>query len=132
MIYRAVASSNDPDWKDRGSVERVVFFEAPSRTDAHQRLRQLLVALWEVSADSIDYYNLNDEHELIAESVGGEHTGDHRLLECGAACGQAMYTGGLGEPLMLLHQNLGRMMAAYMSLPHRGEADLRAYHDKTG
>lgn len=130
MIYRVIASSTTPDWKDRDSMERVVFFEAPSRPEAHQRLSRLLVALWEVTPESIDYFNLHDEHELIANSVGGEETGDLRLFEIGVACGQAMYAGGLGHPLMLLHQSLNRMMAAYLSLPHRGEAGLRKHLGK--
>lgn len=32
-----------------------------------------------------------------------------------------MYAGGIGHPLMLLHENLDRMIAAYFTLPHRGE-----------
>ncbi|MHC5194882.1 hypothetical protein ACYSUW_14105 [Pseudomonas frederiksbergensis] len=111
-------------------MERVVFFEAPSRPEARRLLRELLVALWEVSPDSIEYYNLDGENDLIANSMGGEETGDLRLFECGVACGQAMYTGGVGHPLMLLDRSLDRVMTAYLSLPHRGEAGLRKYLGK--
>ena len=122
MIYRAFAYSMAPE-RDFG--ERAVFFEADTRAEAHQRLRALLAALWKVSPDAVDFYNLNDEAELIAESIGGAETDDHRLFEVGMAHGQAMYIGGSGHPLMFLHQSLDRMMAAYFTLPHRGESGLR-------
>ncbi len=130
MIYRVIASSTAPDWKDREAMERVVFFEASTRTEAHQHLKELLSALWVVSPETIEYYNLDDEVEMISYSVGGEASGDHRFFESGMAHGQPMYVGGLGHPLMLLHRNLDRMMAAYFTLPHRGEAGLRVHLGK--
>lgn len=125
MIYRAMAHSTSPDWIDRDSMERVVFFEALNRRDAQERLRQLLSDLWRVAPDSIEFYNLEDEHELIANSVGGDETGDYRFFETGMAYGSAMYTGGHEQPLLLLHQNLDRLMRAFLTLPHRGETGLR-------
>lgn len=122
MIYRAFGYSTDPD-RDFG--ERAVFLEAHTRAEAHQRLKALLAALWTVSPDAIDFYNLKDEAELIAESFGGVETEDHRFFEVGTAHGQAMYLGGSGHPLMFLHHALDRMMAAYFTLPHRGESGLR-------
>lgn len=125
MIYRAIATSTAPDWVDRDSMERVVFFEATDRTDAHGRLRQLLSALWHVTPESVDFYNLEDEHEMIANSIGGGETGDHRFFETGMAYGSAIYAGGHTQPLLLLHQSLDRMMRAFLTLPHRGETGLR-------
>ncbi len=122
MIYRAFAFSTAPE-RDFG--ERVVFFEADTRTEAHKRLRGLLAVLWTVSPEAIDFNNLKDEAELIAESFGGAETDDHRFFEVGMAHGQAMYTGGSDHPLMFLHKSLDRMMAAYFTLPHRGESGLR-------
>lgn len=122
MIYRAFAYSTAPE-RDFG--ERTVFFEADTRAEAYQRLRALLAALWTISPEAVDFYNLKDEAELIAESIGGAETDDHRFFEVGMAHGQAMYIGGSGHPLMFLHQSLDRMMAAYFTLPHRGEAGLR-------
>lgn len=105
--------------------------EADTRAEAPQRLRSLLAALWAVSPEAIEFYNLNDEVELIAESMGGVETGDHRFFEVGMTHGQAMYLGGSGHSLMLLHQSLDRVVAAYFSLPHRGEAGLRNLLAKT-
>ncbi|AGZ38115.1 MAG: hypothetical protein ACOKSU_21875 [Pseudomonas sp.] len=130
MIYRVIASSTAPDWKDREAMERVVFFEAHTRVEAHQRLKDLLSALWAVSPETIEYYNLDDELEMISYSIGGDETGDHRFFESGAAHGQPMYVGGNGHPLMLLHRSLDRMMAAYFTLPHRGESGLRIHLGK--
>ena len=130
MIYRVIASSTAPDWKDRESMERVVFFEASTRAEAHLRIKHLLSALWDVNPESIEFYNLDDEVEMISSSIGGEDTGDHRFFESGFAHGQPIYVGGSGHPLMLLHGSLDRMMAAYFTLPHRGEAGLRVHLGK--
>ena len=125
MIYRAVAYSTSPEWVDRSTKERVVFIEAADRNEAHDHLHLVLSVLWRVAPESIDHYNLVDEPAMIAESIGGEETGDHRFFEVGMAYGRAMYTGGLNQPLLLLHQNLDRMMSAFLTLPHRGETGLR-------
>lgn len=130
MIYRVIASSTAPDWKDRQAMERVVFFEALTRAEAHVRVKALLSAVWGVDPETIEYYNLDDEVEMISYSIGGADSGDHRFFESGIAHGQPMYIGGSGHPLMLLQQNLDRMMAAYFTLPHRGEAGLRIHLGK--
>lgn len=130
MIYRAIASSSAPHWSDRDAMERVVFFEASNRAEAHKRLKELLAAVWAVEPESLDYYNLADEGELLAESFGGEETGDHRLFEMGIAYGNPMYTGAHGQPLMLLQRNLDRLMIAYLTLPHRGETGLKIFLGK--
>jgi len=110
---------------ERDFGKRAVFFEADTRAEAHQRLRGLLATLWTVSPEAVDFYNLADKTELIAESIGGVETEDHRFIEVGMAHGQAMYIGGSGHPLMFLRQSLDRMMAAYSTLPQRGEPGLR-------
>lgn len=122
MIYRAYAYSKAAD-RDFG--ERALFFEANTRAEAHERLQSLLAALWMVRSTDIEFYNLKDEVEMIAESIGGADTEDHRFFEIGMAHGQAMYLGGRDHPLMLLNGSLDRMMAAYFTLPHRGESGLR-------
>lgn len=127
MIYRAIASSSDPHWSDRDAMERVVFFEASNRTEAHKRLKELLAAVWAVSPETLDYYNLEDEYEILAQALGDEETGDHRFFEMGAGHGHPMYTGANGQPLMLLQRNLDRLMIAYLTLPHRGETGLRIF-----
>jgi len=63
-------------------------------------------------------------HSTAPERDFGERT---VFFEVGMAHGQAMYIGGSGHPLMFLHQSLDRMMAAYFTLPHRGEAGLRIH-----
>lgn len=87
MIYRAIAfilgSLDD--------TERVVFIEATTRSDAHERMSVLLSTAWRQPIDRIDYHNLDNEYELMRCAFGEQATGDARLLEIGWSDGWPRY-----------------------------------------
>lgn len=110
-IYRAICHSNGE------SMEAVVFIHATSTADAASRLPRVLAQVWNVPADTVAYYNLDSEAELLARSSEPE-TGDMRLFESGWSKGRVSYT---DKPLMLLRPDAhARLMSAWATLPPRG------------
>jgi hypothetical protein len=85
MIYRAICYCTHERMMD--TQESVVFIQATTRDAAAVRLTNLLADIWEVPEASVDFYNLNDMHELYANAVGGAKSGDARYFEVGSQGG---------------------------------------------
>lgn len=124
MIYRALAISTSPTWTDRDCVERRVYIEAENRDRARLAIREVLAKLWDVDADSIEFWNLESEFELTHDAFVGNVAGDHRLFVSGWADGKPSFDDGTyGHPLFLLSTQLDRMMAAYLTLPRSSQGE---------
>ncbi|WP_454864198.1 hypothetical protein [Pseudomonas hormoni] len=122
MIYRALAVSTSPTWVDRDCVERRVFIEAENRDGARLGIREVLAKLWDVDADSIEFWNLESEFELNHGAFVENVAGDHRLFVAGWADGKPSFDDGTyGHPLFLLSTQLDRMMSAYLTLPRNAQ-----------
>jgi len=107
MIYRAICYCTHERMKD--ASESVVFIQADTRDAAAVRLTILLAAIWDVPEASVDFYNLNDTHELYANAVGGAKSGDARYFEVGSQGGAPIYL--LNDaPLFLLPPKTNRRL----------------------
>jgi hypothetical protein len=107
MIYRAICYCTHERMKD--ASESVVFIQADTRDTAAVRLTHLLADIWDVPEANVDFYNLDDTHELYASAVGGAKSGDARYFEVGSQGGAAIYL--LNDaPLFLLPPKTNRRL----------------------
>jgi hypothetical protein len=114
MIFRAICYSTHE--RLSREPEAVVFVQAGTRDAAASKLRTVLSTLWEVEPETVEFYNLNDEAELLAQSIGGEKTGDARFFEIGAEGGRPRYL-DYDVPVFLLRPKAyRRMMKAWQRL----------------
>ena len=89
--------------------ESIVFIQADTRNAAAVRLTHLLADIWDVPEASVDFYNLDDTHELYANTVGGAKSGDARYFEVGSQGGAPIYL--LNDaPLFLLPPKTNRRL----------------------
>lgn len=114
MIFRAICYSTHE--RLSREPEAVVFVQAGTRDAAAAKLRTVLSTLWEVEPETVEFYNLNDEAELLAQSIGGEETGDARFFEIGAEGGRPRYL-DYDVPVFLLRPKAyRRMMKAWQRI----------------
>jgi hypothetical protein len=107
MIYRAICYCTHERMQD--ASESVVFIQAAARNDAAVRLTHLLADIWDVPEASVDFYNLDDTHELYASAVGGAKSGDARYFEVDSQGGALTYL--LNDaPLFLLRPKTNRRL----------------------
>ena len=107
MIYRAICYCTHERMQD--APESVVFIQADTRNAAAVRLTHLLADIWDVPEASVDFYNLDDTHELYANAVGGAKSGDARYFEVGSQGGAPIYL--LNDaPLFLLPPKTNRRL----------------------
>lgn len=118
MIFRTIAYSTHESWFDANAMERVVFVDAQTRNEAKQTLHVLLSQLWRVPEDSLEFYNLESEFEVLSRAVGQVSTGDLRLFEIGTEGGKPLYIGAKlnDQPLLLLTESLQRLTMAYLQV----------------
>ena len=98
MIYRAICYSTDN--RMRNTPETIVFLQGGTRDDTIIQLRHLLAGIWQVPIHTVEFYNLQDEFELIAGAFGKPDSGDARFFEIGAYRGSPSYL--YDAPLLLL------------------------------
>jgi hypothetical protein len=107
MIYRAIAyvlrSIED---------ESIVYIDAATRATAHEALSAVLPTIWGVEPHRVEYYNLDDEHDLVSQAFGDAHTGDARLLEIGWSDNRPLYASADRTLLLLGPRSLRRMVQA--------------------
>jgi len=99
MIYRAICYCTHE--RMRNVQESVVFIQGSARDDAAAKLCRVLADIWNVPADTVDFYNLNSAPELFANAVGGSHSGDARFFEIGSHGELPIYLDD-DAPLLLL------------------------------
>lgn len=58
MIFRAMCSGYSHEFPDRRQDETVVYIDAANRDEARQRLPEMLAAVWQLPAESIEVWNL--------------------------------------------------------------------------
>ena len=111
MLFRAMCYQLLDHHYSRGEGECFVFLEAPSRVDAAAKLAGLLASIWMVPVDQVEFHTLLSEHELFEGAYGDSHTGDLRLIECGASGDAIHYLPLAGDaegvyhpPLLLVGQ----------------------------
>ena len=108
MIYRAmayIAGSLD-------DTHQVVYFETAVRSEADARLRTVLSTTWRLPAERIDYYNLNDEDEVLRCAFSAPDTGDARLLEIGWSDGRPRYAEPESTQFLVGPRAMRRLAAA--------------------
>lgn len=77
MLWRAFVFSP----RSNEIRERTVFLTAPTRQDAHQRLREIMTAIDQRPVGDDDYYNLTDYRDMVAFGVSNDER--LRVFECG-------------------------------------------------
>lgn len=82
MIYRAICYCTHD--RIANAPESIVFIQGRSPDQAAARLSRVLADIWNVSIDSVEFYNLNEESELFANALGGPASGDARFFEIGS------------------------------------------------
>ena len=93
--------------------EVMVFWECANRDRAGATLLRLLALAWGCGAADIDYYNLDDEHELRRRN-GGDAPGDAALWATGQFLGPLFHPAE--RTLMLVRPlTLERLMKAYVA-----------------
>lgn len=78
MLFRASA------YRRNGlDAEAIVFFEARDYDSASARLLRLLALAWDCPAAEVEFYNLESEAEMRADSCAADAGGEARLLQIG-------------------------------------------------
>lgn len=91
-LYRATYSLLELDGHVKVD-EQWVFFEAEDRSDALEKIPDLLKAMWECSGSQLEVWNLYNESDLVMLSIdmGIDSPRDWRLFEVGYSAGSAVY-----------------------------------------
>lgn len=97
--------------------EQWVFFEAEDRSEALEKLPDVLKAMWECNGFQLELWNLYDESELVllSEDMSIDSPRERRLFEVGYFGGSALYLDveRNGWPLFLVSPyNLARLNKA--------------------
>lgn len=112
MLYRAFGYIVQSQ-----QAEVTVFFEhlgPPFADRASSRLRFALAAVWRAPTESVDFYNLYSEQDLLGDhAFGPAETGDARLLETGAGGEDPIHYAQPESTLLLLRPDaLARLVNA--------------------
>lgn len=73
--------------------EQWVFFEAEDRSDALEKIPELLKAMWECSGSQLEVWNLYNESDLVILSIDMDIDSprEWRFFEVGYSAGSAVY-----------------------------------------
>ncbi|MFK3925597.1 hypothetical protein [Serratia liquefaciens] len=123
-LYRATYSLADLDGHVKVD-EQWVFFEAEDRSDALEKIPDLLKAMWECCGFQLEVWNLYDESDLVMLSMdmGIDSPRELRLFEVGYSCCSAVYldVDRDGWPLFLISpSNLARLNNALIECRSAG------------
>ncbi|EFH6969523.1 TPA: hypothetical protein JLK77_002666 [Escherichia coli] len=91
-LYRATYSLLELDGHVKVD-EQWVFFEAEDRSDALEKIPDLLKAMWECSRSQLEVWNLYDETDLVILSIDMDIDSprEWRFFEVGYSAGSAVY-----------------------------------------
>ncbi|EHN8738116.1 hypothetical protein V5K30_RS22435 [Enterobacter hormaechei] len=91
-LYRATYSLLELDGHVKVD-EQWVFFEAEDRSDALEKIPDLLKTMWECSGSQLEVWNLYDESDLVILSIDMDIDSlrDWRFFEVGYSAGSAVY-----------------------------------------
>ncbi|EEC1173282.1 hypothetical protein KHA76_001812 [Salmonella enterica subsp. houtenae serovar 44:z36,[z38]:-] len=123
-LYRATYSLLELDGHVKVD-EQWVFFEAEDRSDALEKIPDLLKTMWECSGSQLEVWNLYDESDLAMLSIdmGIDSPRDWRFFEVGYSAGSAVYLDVErdGWPLFLVSPtNLARLNKALIECRSTG------------
>lgn len=123
-LYLATYSLADLDGHVKVD-EQWVFFEAEDRSDALEKIPDLLKAMWECCGFQLEVWNLYDESDLVMLSMdmGIDSPRELRLFEVGYSCCSAVYldVDRDGWPLFLVSpSNLARLNNALIECRSAG------------